>query len=287
MTESALASPSFGGPPTLDLHVPSAARMSDHLLDGKDNFTCDRLAVAELLRTAPELRALARSGRAFLMRAVAELAAHGIDQFLDLGAGLPADPCTHEVAAAHAAGPLRVVYVDNDPVVNMHNRALLSCAPGVRTVQGDLASPELLIARLSSTGAVDFARPAAVLLGDVLPYLPDPAQTVRAFRNVMAAGGAVVLTHLSRERADRDAVAAVEEVYARTGTGITVRTDAQIAELFDGLAHAPEVLDARPDPAVPALTCRAGIGWRVRGDQARAVTTTAATTGQRTNASAT
>ncbi|WP_106400363.1 SAM-dependent methyltransferase [Actinocorallia populi] len=267
MTGSALASHSFGAPATLDLSVPNVARMSDHLLDGKDNFACDRLAVTELLRAAPELRALAASGRGFLMRAVASLAAeHGIDQFLDLGAGLPASPCTHEVAAGHAAGPCRVVYVDDDPVVTVHNRALLSGRPGVWAVQGDLRSPEVLVARLSSMEAVDFARPVGVLLGDVLPYLPDPAQTVRAFRNVMAAGGAVVLSHLSRDRADQGMVAAVEKIYARTGTGIAIRTDAQIAELFDGLAHAPETLDTRPDPTVPGLTCYAGVGWRVRGD---------------------
>lgn len=285
--ESALASHSFGRPPGPDLSVPNAARMSDHLLNGKDNFECDRLAVTELLRAAPELPALARSGRDFLMNAVAVLAAeHGIDQFLDLGSGLPASPCTHEVAAAYAPGPCRVVYVDDDPVVAVHNRALLAGQPGVRVLQGDLRFPEVLVALLSRE-AVDFDRPVAVLLGDVLPYLPEPAQTVRAFRNVMAAGSALVLSHLSRDRADQGMVAAVEKIYERTGGGLRVRSDDRIAELFDGLAHAPEILDVRADPTVPALTGYAGIGWRVRGGQARAATVTAATTGQPANASAT
>jgi len=286
MTQSALASHSFSHPPGPDLSVPSAARMSDHLLDGKDNFACDRLAVTELLRAAPELPALARSGRDFLMRAVAVLAAeHGIDQFLDLGSGIPATPSTHEVAAAYAPGPCRVAYVDNDPVVAVHNRALLAGQPGVRVLQEDLRSPEVVVARLS-TEAVDFSRPVAVLFGDVLPYLPEPAQTVRAFRNVMAAGSALVLTHLSRDRADQGMVAAVEKIYERTDSRLSVRTDAQIAELFDGLAHAPEVLDVRADRTVPALTSYAGIGWRVRGGQTRAAAAPAAT-GQRANASAT
>lgn len=286
MTQSALASHSFGHPPGPDLSVPSAARMSDHLLDGKDNFACDRLAVAELLRAAPELPALARSGRGFLMNAVATLAEHGIDQFLDLGSGLPAAPATHEVAAAHAPRPCRVAYVDNDPVVTVHNRALLAGHPGVRVFQEDLRSPEVVVARLS-TEAVDFSRPVAVLFGDVLPYLPEPAQTVRAFRNVMAAGSALVLTHLSRDRADQGMAAAVEKIYERTDSRLSVRTDAQIAELFDGLAHAPEVLDVRTDRTVPALTCYAGIGWRVRGGQPRTAAAAPAATGQRANASAT
>ncbi|MEO3787746.1 SAM-dependent methyltransferase [Actinocorallia sp. B10E7] len=284
MTESALASFSFGRPAGPDFDVPNSARMSDHLLNGKDNFECDRRTVAELLRAAPELPALARAARDFLMRSVARLAAeHGIDQFIDLGSGLPASPCTHEVAREH--GPCRVAYVDHDPVVAVHNRALLTGHPGVRAFEDDLCSPEIVIARLSAMDVIDFGRPVAVLFGDVLPYLPEPAQTVRAFRNVMTAGSALVLSHLSRDRADQGMVAAVEKIYACTG-GLSVRTDAQISELFTGFAHAPEVLDVRPDPDVPGLTSYAGVGWRVRGGQTRAATA-APTTGQRQNASAT
>lgn len=285
MTESALASFSFGRPAGPDLNSPNPARISDHLLNGKDNFECDRRAVTELLRAAPELSALALAGRDFLMRSAGLLAAeHGIDQFIDLGAGLPASPCTHEVVREH--GPCRVSYVDHDPVVAVHNRALLTGRPGVWVFEGDLRSPEVLIARLSTTDAVDFSRPVAVLLGDVLPYLPEPAQTVRAFRNVMTAGSALVLSHLSRDRADPGMTASVENTYTCTGGRLSIRTDAQIAELFTGFAHAPEIIDVRPDPEVPGLTCYTGIGWRVRGGQARAATA-APTTGQRENESAT
>jgi SAM-dependent methyltransferase len=266
MTGNVLESTPYGRSPGPDLNAPSVARMSDHLLNGKDNFACDRLAVTELLRAAPELPSLARAGREFLMRTAALLAAeHRIGQFLDLGSGLPASPCTHEVVENGGPTPPRVVYIDSDPFVTVHNRALLAGGPGVCAFQDDLCFPDVVIARLSALGAVDFGRPVAVLLGDVLPYLPDPVRTVRAFRNVMAEGSALVLSHLSRDRADPGMVAAIEKIYRRNGARFTVRSDAQVAELFAGFTPVSEILDSRPDPTVPGLTCYAGYGLRTRG----------------------
>ena len=180
----------------IDVSVPNLARIYDYWLGGKDNFTVDRAAAIESAAAVPQLPLLARENRAFLGRAVRFCVGAGVTQFLDIGAGLPTADNTHEVAQ-RAAAEARTVYVDIDPVVVSHARALLA-TPLSRAVRGDLTRPGEVLAAAEETGLLDFARPVAVLLGSVLHHVPDeadPAGSVAVFRDAMAPGSCLVISH--------------------------------------------------------------------------------------------
>ncbi|MBX6381558.1 MAG: SAM-dependent methyltransferase [Microbispora sp.] len=224
-------------PPGIDAGIPNPARMYNYFLGGKDNFAADREAAERVLQVAPEARALARSNRAFLRRAVRHLVAEaGIRQFVDIGTGLPTVGSVHEVA--HELDPgVRVAYVDNDPVVLAHSRALLSgTAETTVTVQGDLRRPEEILAHPDLRSLIDLSRPVAVLLVAVLHFLTDddkPAELVSRIRESVAPGSHLVLSHVTdEERADEAREGAA--VYRQASTGITLRSREQIHELFAG-----------------------------------------------------
>src|ERR1700733_1113293 len=142
------------------------ARMYDYLLGGKDHFEADRAAIAGLMKTVPNARTGARENRAFLGRAVRYLVAEaGIRQFLDIGSGLPTANNVHEVAQA-VAPESRVAYVDNDPIVMAHARALLTGQPEGRTayIQADLHDPASILNHPSVRGTLDFGEPIALVL---------------------------------------------------------------------------------------------------------------------------
>ena len=180
----------------IDMSVPNLARIYDYWLGGKDNFRADRAAAVESAAAIPQLPLLARENRAFLRRAVRFCVSAGVTQFLDIGSGLPTAENTHEVAQ-RAAPEARTVYVDIDPVVVSHARALLA-TPLTRAVRGDLTQPGAVLSAAEGTGLLDFARPVAVLLGAVLHHVPDeagPAGAVAAFRDAMAPGSCMVVSH--------------------------------------------------------------------------------------------
>jgi len=131
-------------PPGIDPDVPSAARIYDFFLGGKENFAVDRAVAQKLLELSPNIKESARANRRFLVRAVEYLADQGIRQFLDIGTGLPTQENVHEVALRKAPDS-RIVYVDNDPIVLAHARALLGRNPQVAVAQGDLREPESIL----------------------------------------------------------------------------------------------------------------------------------------------
>lgn len=186
-------------PPPFDITKPHPARVYDFLLGGKDNYAIDREAAEKILAVAPELRANARANRTFLSRAVRYLAGErGIRQFLDIGTGIPAAGNTHEVAQA-AAPESRIVYVDNDPVVLAHARALLTSDERGATeyIEADIRDPEKIIAR--ARDLLDFNRPVALLLVAVLHFIADaddPAELVAAYRDALP--GVILSFRVSR-----------------------------------------------------------------------------------------
>jgi SAM-dependent methyltransferase len=183
-------------PAGVDPTVPTAARIYDYLLGGQDNFAADRAAARQLAELSPEIAQVARANRAFLGRTVRFLAAEaGIRQFLDLGAGLPANGNVHQVAQAAAAGT-RVVYVDNDPSVLAHARALTSGA-NTAVIQADLRDPAAILAHPDTRRLIDLTKPLALLFVAVLHFVPDPdaQQAVAAFSRVAAPGSYLVLSH--------------------------------------------------------------------------------------------
>src|ERR1700722_5964224 len=167
-----------GESPALDPAVPNVARMYDFMLGGKENYASDRAAVAKLIEMAPAVPEFARLNRAFLRRAVRFAASQGVSQFLDVGSGLPTQESVHEVARA-ARPAARTVYVDNDPVVAAHSRALLGSTPGVAFALGDIRDPARLLGDPQVTGIIDFSRPVGVLLLAILHFVTDAEDPAR------------------------------------------------------------------------------------------------------------
>ncbi|MEV5748139.1 SAM-dependent methyltransferase [Actinoallomurus sp. NPDC052308] len=223
-------------PESVDLSTPNAARMYDFFLGGKDNLAPDRAAAEMVLQIAPQIRIAAQQNRAFLGRAVRYLAEAGIRQFLDVGTGLPTQNNVHQVA--HAVVPdAPVVYVDNDPVVLAHGRAILAGSKNVHIVQADLRRPEDILESPEVRERIDFDRPFAILLVAIVHFLQDaddPEKIVARFRDVLPPGGHLVLSHVCGD-ALPEAVAPVTEIYRRSSTPIITRSTERIRGFFGDL----------------------------------------------------
>jgi S-adenosyl methyltransferase len=227
----------------LDVTVPNVARIYDFILGGKDNFDADRAAAAQILAVIPGGSGPARMNRAFLGRVVHFLVAErGIRQFLDLGSGLPTAANVHEIAQA-ADPDARVVYVDSDPVVVLHAQALLEDrAQGVAAVRGDLRDPAAITGNPAVRELIDFSQPIAVLMFAVLHFVADadnPGALVAGFRDAMAPGSALALSHITAENVDEEAATAGRAVYQSASAPIVPRSRAQIEGFFDGLHLLP------------------------------------------------
>ncbi|GAA1617006.1 SAM-dependent methyltransferase [Nocardia ninae] len=221
--------------PGLNPKVPSSARIYDYLLGGKDNYDIDREVAQRMLAIAPDTRTLARYIRQFLVKAVELAAESGVRQFIDLGAGIPTSPSVHEVAGKIDSS-IRVAYVDNDPVVHAHCDALLGQAPGVTALQADIRRPATIIDRLQLEAGIDFDQPVAVLIIGVLHYVMDdenPAGIVAAFREVMAPGSYLAITHGSNET-HPDFIGQSQEDTNATPSQVVYRSREQTARFFDG-----------------------------------------------------
>lgn len=222
-------------PSEVDIETPSAARMYDYYLGGSHNFAADRALAEETIRAWPDVAHLARGNRAFLRRAVTFLAAAGIDQFLDLGSGIPTAGAVHEIARAgnpHA----RTVYVDADPVANAHSIALLNAIADSAAVYADLRDPQAVLDGVRSTGLLDLRRPVAVLMLAALPFVPeedDPAAIVAAYRDASCPGSYLVISHGTDDYRP-EAARRAASVYSRASHSMTLRSRAEITALFDG-----------------------------------------------------
>ncbi|AQZ66289.1 hypothetical protein BKM31_36845 [[Actinomadura] parvosata subsp. kistnae] len=214
-----------------DPRTPSVARIYDYCLGGKDHFPADRAAAERILEVAPELRAAVRANRAFLGRAVRFLTECGIDQFLDIGTGLPARGHVHELAPS-----ARVVYVDRDPVVLVHARALLARQGATTVVRGDLREPDTIVKDPELLRALDLDRPVGVLLTAVLHHVTDadgPEEIVATLREALAPGSHLVLSHATGDAGAAFAERATE-VYRGADAPLTLRGRDRIAGLFQG-----------------------------------------------------
>jgi SAM-dependent methyltransferase len=225
-------------PPGVDIRTPNMARMYDYALGGKDNFTSDREAVQNLFRLAPENAYVPRANRQFLGKAAHFAAEQGIGQFVDLGAGLPSQGSTHE-AARRVRPDARVVYVDSDPVVLIHARALLAAHDsGIAVVGEDIRNTERVFASPHMRRLIDFSQPVAVLLVAVLHGIPDaddPAGIVAEWVKRLVPGSYVILSHLTREGHPADIVQQKEEVFAKSSTPMAYRSSDEILRFFNGL----------------------------------------------------
>jgi SAM-dependent methyltransferase len=207
--------------PVFDPTKPHSARVYDYYLGGKDNFAADRETGHRAMQSWPAVRTAVRENRAFLGRAVRYLAADaGIRQFLDIGTGLPSADNVHEVAQAVAPESC-VVYVDNDPIVLAHARALLTSVPEGCTayIDADLRDPETLLASPEVAETLDLSRPVALMLVAVLHFLvdaDDPGRVVATLLDALAPGSYLAASHVTPEH-DPDGVHGLERTYRQAG----------------------------------------------------------------------
>jgi O-methyltransferase involved in polyketide biosynthesis len=260
--------------PDFDTSVPHIARVYDYWLGGKDNFAADRVMGERTLQAYPNLVYSVRANRAFLVRTVRFLAGQGIRQFLDIGTGIPTANNTHEVAQ-RIAPDSRIVYVDNDPVVLSHAKALLKSTPegACAYIDADLRDPDAILAAAADT--LDFTKPVAVMLIAVMHFVGDDAQASAIMRRLTAAcapGSYVALSHAASDIDAAQMAEMVRRLNESTAEKTTLRDRAGVTRLFDGLELVePGVIRAaewRPDTDLEAASPAALWGGVARKPEA-------------------
>ena len=222
----------------LETGIPHSARLWNYWLGGKDNFAADREVADQILTMVPEMVASARADREFLGRVVRYLAGTvGIRQFLDIGTGIPTANNTHEVAQ-QVAPSSRIVYVDNDPMVLVHARALLTSHPEGMTdyLDADLREPEKIIEGARRT--LDFDAPVAVMLLGILNFIPDndeAADVVRRLVDLVPSGSFVTISHPTTEVNGEVMVEALRLWNEGPAAKMVLRSAEEVARLFGGL----------------------------------------------------
>ena len=263
-----------GDEPDVDTRVANPARMWNYWVGGKDNFSADRVAAESVLELLPSMPDIARLTRYFLIDAVHRLAAgYGIRQFLDIGTGLPTADNTHDVAQ-QAASESRIVYVDNDPVVLTHARALLTSNPEGRTdfIHADLRDTARILDGAART--LDFSRPVAVMLIAVMHFIADgddPYKVVARLMDAVPPGSCLVLAHGASD-IEPEAVAEMMQRYnTLSSVSLTLRTRPEVTRFFDGLELIPPGVvplaewgspGATQTDAVSGLAGYCGIGFK-------------------------
>ena len=247
--------------PDFNAGVPHIARVYDYWLGGKDNFAADRELGERTLAAYPNLVFSVRANRAFLGRAVRFLAAEtGIRQFLDIGTGIPTANNTHEVAQGVAPAS-RIVYVDNDPIVLSHARALLTSKPEGKCayLDADMRDPEKILA--AAAGTLDFSQPVAVMLLTVLQFLTDDAEASAVVNQLMdacAPGSYLAISHPASDIDAEQHTEMVRRLNESVAEKVALRDHAGVTRLFDGLELVePGVVRApqwRPDSELEAAS---------------------------------
>jgi S-adenosyl methyltransferase len=258
------------GPSALRLDTTRAhpARRYDYWLGGKDNFAADRESGDLVAAQFPAIRTAVVENRKFLRRAVTHLAEGGIRQFLDIGTGLPTANNTHEVAQ-RIAPESRIVYVDNDPLVLTHARALLTSTPDGRTayIDADVRDPDKLLR--SARDTLDFTRPIALMLVSVLHFVTDDTvahDAVRTLIDALPTGSHVVLSHATNDFMPAEQVEGIAAADRATRVDFGFRSRDQIVAFVDGLdLIEPGIVSTaewRPEPPGQPLPPRAETaGW--------------------------
>jgi hypothetical protein len=228
-------------PPAIDTTVAHSARRYDYWLGGKDNFAADRESGDAIAAAFPTVRTAVIENRRFLRRAVAFLARDaGIRQFLDIGTGIPTSPNVHEIAQ-RIAPESRVVYVDNDPIVLAHARALLASSPEGATayIDADLREPDAIINDAALRGTLDFSQPVALMLGAILHFIPDendPYGIVSRLAGNLSAGSYLVVSHATNDFLTPQEVA---EIVAGRWGPFFARSEAEFARFVEGSELVP------------------------------------------------
>jgi hypothetical protein len=249
------------GASRIDMTRPHPARRYDYWLGGKDNFQADREAAEAIAAVFPHIRTAARENRAFMQRAVSHLAAEtGIRQFLDIGTGLPTANNVHDVAQG-TAPESRIVYVDNDPLVLTHARALLTSSEQGATayIDADVRDPEKILRDPAVRETLDWSQPVALLLVAVLHFVEDsedPYGIVSRLVDELPAGSYLVLSHATFDPLDPETIAAMNAVNEGIKPRFSARTLSEVSRFFEGL----DLLE----PGIVSVS-----DWRPEGDGPR------------------
>lgn len=260
-----------------DLESPNAARMYDYHLGGSANFAVDRAAVDEMLEGYPGGSHYARVNRAFLGRVVRYLVNEvGIDQFLDLGSGVPTVGNVHEIAQTQNPNA-RVAYVDVEPIAVRHARHLLERdgVANVTVTEDDIRSPESVLSAQGVAGLLDFDRPVGVLAVGILPFIPgdEASQLMTSYRDATVSGSYAAVSHVSRTSLTEEQIRQIMDIMQRTSTPEQERTPEQIRALLPGYSllepGVVPVPEWHPDPDstpseedVHQSNCYGAVGYR-------------------------
>jgi hypothetical protein len=219
----------------IDTSRPHPARMYDYYLGGRDNYEVDREAAQRVIDLLPDIVPAARANRDFLHRTVRFLAESGIEQFIDIGTGVPTSPNTHEIAQA-VSPDVRVAYIDNDPIVATHAGARLTGAGNTGFFLGDIRDPASILEHPTLGKLIDFDRPVALMLVAVLHFIKDaedPAGIVTALRDALPAGSHLVLSHGTADF-HGGGFPEIFKIYDKATATLNPRTREEILRYFDG-----------------------------------------------------
>ena len=235
-------------PTGVDPSVPTPARIYDYMLRGEHYLDVDARAAQQILSVVPEIQDCAWSNRGFHQRAAKWIAERGVRQFVDIGSGLPTVGNTHDVVQ-QVAPDARVVYVDNDPMVETQSRTLLASARTTTVIRGDLREPETILGNPDLSRLIDFSEPTGVLMTAVLMFVSDSADPwglVARYMDAMPPGSYLSLSHLTDERKPPLTVERFRAVFDKASERMHFRSHADIARFFDGLELVPPYEGAEP-----------------------------------------
>ncbi|WP_028798754.1 SAM-dependent methyltransferase [Streptomyces sp. 142MFCol3.1] len=244
-------------PRSIDISMPSVSRMYDYYLGGSHNFEVDREAARKAMEFMPGLPKIMQANRAFMRRAVRFAADEGIDQFLDIGSGIPTFGNVHEVAQSARPGA-HVLYVDHDPVAVAHSEAVLRDDDDADVLAADLLKPHEILASPQLQRLIDLNRPVALLLVAILHFVEDaddPYGAVAELRDALAPGSLLIVTHASYEGIPLppERAEGAVDVYKNIRNPLIMRSREQIARFFEGYDMVEPGLvpmpDWRPDTA--------------------------------------
>ena len=233
-------------PEKIPADKPSAARIYDHLLGGYHNFACDRAVVEQLLVQYPDMKETAQINRAFLRRAVNYLLEQGIEQFLDLGSGIPTVGNVHQLAQA-AIPTARVVYVDIDPIAVAHSKAILADNPYAAAIRADVRDTEKILTHPDLNQLLDFTKPIGLMLVALLHYVIDDAEalsTVNTLKDAISLGSFLTICHPAHE-ATPENIDDLHETF-KSAQDFNVRSRVQIEKYFTGFEPIPPGLVLAP-----------------------------------------
>ncbi len=235
-------------PAGADASVPTPARIYDYMLRGEHYLDVDARAAEQILGAVPEIRDCAWSNRGFHQRAAKWIAERGIRQFIDIGSGLPTVGNTHEVVQ-QVIPDARIIYIDNDPMVEAQGRLLLAGAGTTAVIRGDMREPDTILGHPELRRLIDFSEPVGVLMTAVLMFVSDgsdPWGLVARYMNAVAPGSYLSLSHLTDERKPPLTVERFRAVFDRASERMHFRSLADIARFFDGLELVPPYEGADP-----------------------------------------